>query len=1012
MRILYVEDDVHDADLARRHLARALPDSALETVGTLAAAGDRLAAGGEYDVLLLDLSLPDGSGLDLLSQVREENRTLTAVVLTGSGSEETAVAALKAGADDYVIKSGGYLTKLPRIVKAALQRRRATVRRRQSLRVLYAEHNAADVDLTRRHLARHAPHIRLEVVYGVREMLARLPEAPNERVPYDVLLIDYRLPGLNALDALKIIRQERQLSLPVVLITGQGSEEVAVHALRLGAADYLVKHSGYLFELPAALENAYHYNRLQRERAALQESEERFRRLAENARDLIVRFDTELRHLYVNGAMEELTGIPREQFLGKTNEELGMPPDLVTFWDRELHHVIDTKAPRTISFQFFDAAGAARYFEASVVPEFNAEGQVVSLLSVVRDITERKEAEEELARRERYYRLLFDNNPQPMWVYDLKTLAFLAVNDAAIERYGYSREEFLQMTIEDIRPLEDVPRLRKDLAGTRPALQRSGEWRHRLRDGQIIDVEVASHALTFEGRPAALVTAFDVTERKRIAAEREAQAQRLQQILDAVPDGVALLDAEGRVTLANPAGQSLLQRLAGVQVGGRVTALGGLSLSQLLKPLEEGQRHTVEYDDGHFELLARPIVAAAAGGDWVLLLRDLTKEREQEQYLQAQARLATVGQLAAGIAHDFNNVMAVIVLYTQMLQRTADLSPAAQQQLATIVGQAQHAAELIGQILDFSRRSVMERTSIDLLPLLQEMARLLQNTLPENIQIELAADDGNFVVLADPTRLKQALMNVAVNARDAMPAGGRLNFTLTALTVAANQQRPLPDMEPGDWIQIRISDTGTGIQPENLPHIFEPFFTTKSPGEGTGLGLAQLYGIVKQHGGSVTVQSSVDEGTTFIVYLPLFEAERGGELAPAVAEVAPAGTETVLLVEDNMVLRVSLADVLSSLGYRVLEAENGVEATAILAREGEAIDVVLSDLVMPEMGGVELYQAIRKRFPALPVLFMTGYPLGEQEVELASISWILKPFDVNQVGSKIRALLDRSPGAP
>lgn len=1011
MRILYVEDDVHDADLARRHLAQALPDSVLETAGTLAAASERLATGGEYDVLLLDLSLPDGSGLDLLTQIREEDRMLTTVVLTGSGSEETAVAALKAGADDYVIKSGAYLTRLPRIVKAALQRRRATVLRAQPLRVLYAEHNAADIDLTRRHLARHAPHIRLEVVYGVREMLTRLPETPGERIPYDVLLIDYRLPGLNALDALKIIHQERQLSLPVVLVTGQGSEEVAVHALRLGAVDYLVKHSGYLFELPAALENAYHYHRLQREQVALRESEERFRRLAENARDLIVRFDTGLRHLYVNGAMEELTGIPKEQFLGKTNKELGMPPDLVSFWNRELRQVIETKAPRTISFQFSDAAGADRYFEASVAPEFSAEGQVVSLLSVVRDITERKEAEEELARRERYYRLLFDSNPQPMWVYDLDTLAFLAVNDAAISRYGYTREEFLQMTIEDIRPPEDIPRLRDDLTTARPTLQHSGEWRHRLSDNRIIDVELASHVLTFDGRPAALVTAFDVTERKRIAAEREAQAQRLQQILDAVPDGVALLDAEGQVTLANPAGQNLLQRLAGVQVGERVTRVGGLSLSRLLQPPEEGQRHAVDYKGGHFELLARPIVAAAAG-DWVLLLRDVTAEFEREQYLQAQERLATVGQLAAGIAHDFNNVLAVIVLYTQMLQRSAELPPAGQQQLATIIGQAQHAAALIGQVLDFSRRSVMERTPIDLLPLVKELVRLLQNTLPENIQIELSAGDGSFVVLADPTRLKQALMNVAVNARDAMPAGGRLSFTLTTLTVGPDQPRPLPDMASGDWVQIEIADTGVGIQPENLPHIFEPFFTTKSPGEGTGLGLAQLYGIIKQHGGSVTVRSQVNEGTTFTAYLPRPEAEQDEEVAPADMASAPAGSETVLLVEDNAILRVSLADVLSSLGYRVLAAENGVEALAKLTREGEAIDVVLSDLVMPEMGGVELYRAIRKRFPTLPVLLMTGYPLGEREVELAGISWVLKPFDVNQIGGKLRALLDRSPGAP
>ena len=1006
MRILYVEDDVRDAAQARRYLAQALPDAVLETVETLAAASERLSTAAEYDVLLLDLSLPDGSGLDLLAQVREEDRSLATIVLTGTGREEMAVAALKAGADDYVIKRDDYLSRLPAILSDALQRRHTVASRSQPLRVLYAEHNAADIDLTRRHLAHHAPHIRLDVVYGVSEMLARLPQTAGEAIAYDVLLIDYRLPGLNALEALKVIRQERQLSVPVVLVTGQGSEEVAVNALRLGATDYLVKHSGYLFELPAALENAFHYSRLEREKAALRESEARFRRLAENARDLIVRFDTELRHLYVNDAMVELTGIPQEQFLGRTNEELGMPPDLVAFWREELQQVIDTGMPRTISFEFMGADGAARYFEASVTPERDADGQLVSLLSVVRDITERKQAEEELARRERHYRLLFASNPQPMWVYDLQTLAFLAVNDAAIERYGYAEEEFLAMTIEDIRPPEDVRRLREDLAGRRPALQHSGEWRHRLRDGKIIDVEIASHALTFSGRPAALVTAFDVTERKRIAAELEAQAQRLQQILDTVPDGVALLDGEGQVTLANPAGETVLQRLAGVQVGERVTTIGGLSLSQLLQGPKEGQRHTVAYDEGHFELLARPIVSAAAGGDWVLLLRDVTAEHEREEYLQAQQRLATVGQLAAGIAHDFNNVMAVILLYTQMLQNMSDLPAEAEQPLATIVGQAQHAAGLIAQILDFSRQSVMERTSVDLLSLLREFVRLLRSTLPESIRIELSADDGDAVVLADPTRLQQALMNAAMNARDAMPDGGRLSFTLSTVTIGSNQPLPLPDLEPGDWIRITISDTGTGIQPENLPHVFEPFFTTKVPGKGTGLGLAQLYGIVKQHGGSVGVDSELDRGATITIYLPPFVAQSAEVPALTSLPGAPGGSETILLVEDNSTLRDSLADVLSGLGYRVLEAEDGVEALAVLDSKGDAIDVLLSDLVMPKTGGLELYRDVQKRFPELPVLFMTGYPLGEREVELAGRPWILKPFNVNQIGHKLRSLLD------
>jgi two-component system cell cycle sensor histidine kinase/response regulator CckA len=498
----------------------------------------------------------------------------------------------------------------------------------------------------------------------------------------------------------------------------------------------------------------------------------------------------------------------------------------------------------------------------------------------------------------------------------------------------------------------------------------------------------------------------DITERKQAETERLVQVQRLQHILDTMPEGVVLLDETGCVTLANPLGQQLIYDLSGCGLGNQVKMINGRALHHFLLPPHNGSSHTIEQEDRYFELLARPITPNAAISDWVLLLRDVTEGHERQQYLQIQERLATVGQLAAGIAHDFNNVMAVIILYAQLLQNTTQRPPDELKKLTTIVNQAQHAADMVKQVLDFSRRSVMDRTPIDVLPLLKEMVKLLRNTLPESIEITLTYDAGDYVVRADPTRLQQALMNAAVNARDAMPHGGDLHFALNRLVITPGQPRPLPDVEPGHWLRIAIADTGSGIQSELLPYIFDPFFTTKGPGKGTGLGLAQMYGIVKQHDGSIGVVSSVGEGTTLTIYLPLFITGASALPGPETARSVLTGSETILLVEDNATLRESLSDVLAGLGYTVLRAENGVEALEVLRRRHTAVDLLLTDLVMPGMGGLDLYLAASQQYPAMRLLVMTGYPPGDADPELASMDWIMKPFNISQLVDKIRALLD------
>ncbi len=540
MRILYVEDNPHDVDLTRRALSRAMPEVQLDNAPTLQEARTYLDEQASYDVLMIDLLLPDGNGLELLREVRQRALPVAVMILTGSGDEEAAVSALKAGADDYLVKRKAYTSRLPHALESVVNSFRAEVMRKSHpIRVLYVENNPVDVDLTRRHLARHAPHITLDVMPQTENVTKLLSKSDEAAFPYDVLLLDYRLSDLTALDLLKTLRHEHHLTVPVVLVTGHGDEDVATQALRLGATDYVVKHESYLFQLPATLENAYHRGQLVREQEALKESEARYRRLAENAQDVIYRYRLapEPGFDYINPAVTAITGYTPDDFYANEalvvqlfhpinpltdipmlDEDMGDPPLVLGLTHRE---------------------GATVWVEIRQVPVYSESGQVVAVEGIGRDVTERELAQERLRKSEETFRLLFEANPHPMWVYDLETLQFLEVNEAAIIHYGYTHAEFLAMRLFDIRPPEDAQRLIEQVRSERPVLQHSGEWRHKLKNGELIDVEITSHTLGFAGHEAALVIAQDITERKQAQrAEREQRA-----LAEALRDTAAALSS-------------------------------------------------------------------------------------------------------------------------------------------------------------------------------------------------------------------------------------------------------------------------------------------------------------------------------------------------------------------------------------------------------------------------------------------------------------------------------------
>ncbi|MBN2002188.1 MAG: PAS domain S-box protein [Anaerolineae bacterium] len=416
------------------------------------------------------------------------------------------------------------------------------------------------------------------------------------------------------------------------------------------------------------------------------------------------------------------------------------------------------------------------------------------------------------------------------------------------------------------------------------------------------------------------------------------------------------------------------------------------------------------------DMLSITAFAHQVAASWhkVQLLQDLEHSLEelthiQEQLLQSQ-KMEAVGRLAAGIAHDFRNLLTTIGLYAQMpLRKEKNLSEEAVRSLEIILGEAHRAGDLVQQILDFSRRALLKPQPLDLQAFLVEFLNVLRRTIPEDIRITLAAGTGEYLVEADPTRLQQALLNLAVNAQDAMPGGGELCFTLYELLTTPDNPSPVAEMPPGRWVCLAVTDTGTGMTEAVRAHLFEPFFTTKPPGLGTGLGLAQVYGTIRQHEGYIAVSTAFGHGTTFTLYLPLhvLAIEPVADGAGPLALIRGKG-ETLLLVEDDKMLRSAGQSILESLGYHVFVAENGREALSLYEAK-KPIDLVITDFVMPEMGGKVLIRELRDITPDLRVLGITGYAAEEAAEDIQRMGFadvVHKPFDVERLAQVVRRVLD------
>ena len=642
---------------------------------------------------------------------------------------------------------------------------------------------------------------------------------------------------------------------------------------------------------------------------------------------------------------------------------------------------------------------------------------------------ERTRAEQALRESEASFRLLFADNPLPMWVYDVETSRFLQVNDAAVTHYGYSREEFLQMRITDIQPQEDVARLLKVAGGRTPAVPASGWWRHQLRDGRIIDVEIISHKLEFAGREANLVVAQDITERKRVEEALRKSEARYRDLVKNAVYGIYRTKPEAKFLDVNPAlvamlgydsEEELLSLDLATDLYRHPTARAQLVEEILRLGRVEGREVEWKRKDGSCILvrLSARVVTDALGHPAYFegIAEDVTERRTLENQLRQIHKFEAIGQLAGGIAHDFNNMIGAILGWAELGQDQTPAESPLHSHFQKIREQAKRAAALTRQLLAFARRQILEPQKINLNQTIAELLILLENVIGKDIELKTVLGPNLGMVRADPSQVEQVLMNLCLNARDALLRGGLLLIETRDVEINEEYCRVHTYARPGRYVLLSVSDNGVGMDAATLEHIFEPFFTTKAPGRGTGLGLATVYGVTKQHGGFVQVYSEAGRGSTFHVYLPVVEGaakqEDRGEKPKA--EPVRGGTETVLVAEDHESVREMACATLAGLGYQVMVAGDGEEAAQMFEAHHERIALVLLDVVMPRLGGWEAYVRICAAKPDVAVLFTTGY-----SAEVASLSEMVekgvpvlqKPYSPALLARKVREVLDRAGSA-
>jgi PAS domain S-box-containing protein len=748
-------------------------------------------------------------------------------------------------------------------------------------------------------------------------------------------------------------------------------------------------------------------------------TEEAYRLIFEDASDAIAIANPAFKILEVNGRATEVFGYSRADLLRMSLKDL---------------LALEERAPVPVKLERVLGKGETALYERrfehpggeTVTAEIGVRAlRDGRLIAIGRDVTARRRAEEALRASEALTRSVVYTAADGIVTAD-QSGTIQSFNPAAERMFGYAAEEVIGQNLAMLMAQPDSDRHNSYIqaylqTGIKKIIGIGREAQALRKDGTRFPIELAVSEMLLPGRRMFTGILHDITNRKAAEATLKDTNARLEAIIETSPLAITTLDLSGRVLAWNPAAERMFG-WSGAEVLDQVLpVVPEAERTELLdrirggEPLLSVERQRLRKDGSTIEvtLWTAPLYDPAGEVSGVTgIYADVTQSKLlEEQFRQAQ-KMEAVGRLAGGIAHDFNNILTVITGYGEMVAERIASDPPMLEEVQEILKAADHATVLTRQLLIFSRRHVVKQEALDLNTVVAKLERMLRRIIGEDVELVTAPGAGLALVRADTAQVEQVVMNLAVNARDAMPGGGRLTIETANIELGAEYGKGHIGVKEGEYVMLAVSDTGKGIPPEVRSRLFEPFFTTKERGKGTGLGLSTVYGIVKQSGGEIWVYSELGKGTTFKIYLPqVLDDER----RPAqVAEPSPVehGEETLLLAEDEPGVRALARDVLRQHGYQVLEAMDVPDALRICREHPERIDLLLTDVVMPVMSGRELAERVAEIRPEIKVLYMSGYTdniVVSHGVTSIDKEFLQKPFTPRSLARKVRESLDRRP---
>ncbi len=887
---------------------------------------------------------------------------------------------------------------------------------KKKLHLLQVEDNEDDALLIQNELQRGGYEPVAERVETAEAMKAAL-----KNYKWDIVISDYALPLFNGLDALEILK-ESGLDLPFILVSGTIGEDIAIEAMKSGASDYLVKENLKRLAPAVSRELEEAENRRERKRAeeALKASEEYARNIIESSLDMIIAVDQNRKITQFNKAAQETFGYRPEEVIGQFVDILYA--DVAQGLRIHEMTVVNGRCVEEILNRRKNGEVFPSLLSASILKDIRS--QMIGVMGISRDITERKRAEEALRESKEKFKTLVEDitdifyevNVEGKITYGSPNL-FTATGYAPQEILG--KRYFRLIAPEDRRMVVDYYFTQVE-SGAIDAKCVFGAIR---KDGTRIWAEQNTRIVR---DPDGRVLKFrnvvrDITERKRTEEALELQQSYFQQLFENSPAGIVILDTSDLVLNANTAFEKMFHY--------SITETRGQKINDLIVPQsllheaedlsEQAQRRNIVHiqtlrkrKDGsliNVSVTGYPIVIENEIVGIYGMYLDITVQKRLEDQLRQSQKLESLGTLAGGIAHDFNNILSIILGHTSLLERLQANPQKLSQSIEAITKATERGASLVRQLLTFARKTDALLESVQVNDIIGEIKKLLQDTFPKTITISMSLQPDLPAIVADASQIHQVLLNLCVNARDAMPKRGTLSISTGTIEGESVSSR-FPKATARQYVQIEVSDTGTGMDETTRQRIFEPFFTTKGPGKGTGLGLSVVFGIAENHNGFIDVRSAPGEGTSFTVYLPI------PQRAPAVSqrsrksvEEIAGGTETILLIEDEEMLRELVKGFLVSKGYTVLIAEDGMQGVEMYQSHQDQIAIVLSDIGLPVLSGQDALRRIREMNPKAKVVLASGYVepgLKSELFKAGAKDFIQKPYSADEVLQKIREVID------